>query len=110
MNKITEDLSGWENGSYYVGNTEGATIQYNTIFYASDNPKAENLHIYGLTGSPEIRDDEVTLTANNFSGNSISVTNNDDDYEFILSGDFGGKTFTGSVGNDDITNLAGANN
>lgn len=111
INEIAQEY-GWENGSYYTGNSAGASIyggSSKVVEYAPAVDKIKKLELDGITSNPSIDDRQVTLTADNF-GDNVSVKSNDGNYKFVLSGDFSGKTFTGSAGNDDITNLTGKNN
>ena len=111
VDTIAEDNTGWTTlksgnvayleggkGSYYSLASDGKSITYNEAVAGTNK-----VEFGGVKGTPTISGNTVSLTANNFNGN-VSVASNAGNYQFALSGAFGGKKFTGTSKVDTITN------
>ncbi|MBO4779371.1 MAG: hypothetical protein J5497_01915, partial [Selenomonadaceae bacterium] len=89
-------------GNYYSLDKSKTTVTYNTSVASSNM-----IEFAGVKGTPTMNGSTVKLTANNFASN-VSLQSNAGSYKVSLSGDFKGKSFTGTTSADAISN-AGKN-
>ena len=103
VDTIKEDLFGWtilssgnaayltgRTGSYYSLSDDCKIITYNAAMAG-----ANQVELSGVKGTPTLDDNFVNLTADNFVSD-VSLVSNAGGFQFVLSGDFDGKSFAGT--------------
>ena len=86
----------------------GAYLSDNKIFYQDDEFSPAKVELDGISDTDKLTFDEenIGIDGQAVAAAGISVVSNADNYNFSLSGDFSGKTFTATDSDDTISNNA----
>ncbi|MBQ3726960.1 MAG: hypothetical protein II902_07855, partial [Selenomonadaceae bacterium] len=100
----TETQTALDSGTFSVNEvTEGYALSEDKKSIAYDSTAETALEITGVASEPTISDKQVAVTTATFDS-TLTVTNNTGEYTFsVASGDYSGKTFTGSATADTVT-------
>ena len=104
----TETETSLESGTFSVNEvTAGYALGTDSLSVTYESTSGTTLKLTGVASEPTISGKEVALTADNFD-TKLTVSSNTGSFTFsVAEGDYSGKTFAGSAGDDTITS-AGA--
>lgn len=110
IDNLDDSWRTYSNGNSYAYYTGGTGSYYSlsadnkSVSYHESLPGTAQVELSGVQDNLSTPENKIVkLTADNFSSN-VSVVSNAGEYQFSLSGDFGGKTFKGTSGADSIVN------
>ncbi len=92
--------------TYFTGTSEGAFIDGDKISFREADNRVDQVQLGGISnvGGLSIGDNKtVNIHASVVGDNGASIVSNVGNYAFYLFDDWGGKTFTGSAGVDNIS-------